>query len=45
MLIFVLYVFIFLIRAAFDLSDGIEDNWIFWVIYLMDFWIFLGFVG
>ena len=45
-LIFALYVFIFLIRAAFELSDGIEDNyWIFWVMYLLDCWIFLRFVG
>ena len=44
-LIFALYVFICLIRAAFDLADGIEDNyWIFLVIYLIDFWIFLEFV-
>ena len=41
MLIFALYVFIFLIRVAFDISDGFEENyWIFgYFSYLLgDLW-------
>ena len=46
MLIFELYVFISLMRAACDLFDGFDENFgIYWVISLMDFWIFLKFVG
>ena len=37
MLIFVLYVFICLMCAGFDLSDGFEENlWTCWVISMMD---------
>ena len=46
MLIFSFYVLISLMRAACDFSYGFDENfWICWVIRLMEFWIYLGFVG